>query len=120
MTYYDVFVAHDDDTFKWEDGNWNGNYPRKRGPWFPSKAPFWELVDKIQSGKYEGKQLDWGSWGAKVTKDQAVDFIQEYYDDNWMQSNVQLPHLLGQLEEVYDHVLGLDPQGAYVLVALET
>ena len=120
MTYYDVFVAHDDDTFKWENGNWNGNCPRNRGPWFPSKAPFLLLIDKIERGKYQGKQLDWGAYGAKVTRDQAVEFIQEFYDDNWMRSNAKQSHLLKQLEEVYDHVLALDPQGAYVLVALET
>ena len=120
MTFYDVFVAHDDDTFKWENGNWNGNTPRNRGPWFPEKAPFWPLIEKIEAGKYEGKQLDWGAYGAKVTKDQVVEFIQEQYGDGWMLGHLDSPHLLKQLEEVYDYVLALDPEGAYVLVALET
>lgn len=120
MTWYDVYVGYNDDSFKWEGGNWSGNYPRNGSPRLPLPAPFYELIEKIETGKYEGKQLDWGAYGAKASKEQIVDFIKEYYNDDWLQRHVTLPHIIEQLDRVYDFVLELDSDKTYVLVALET
>jgi len=120
MTYYDVYVGLNDDSFKWEGGNWSGNFPRNGSPRLPVPAPFRELMEKIVDGTYEGKQLDWGAFGAKVTKGQIVDFIQEFYDDKWLRFNADTPHRIEELEKVYNYVLELDNAGIYVLVALET
>jgi len=120
MTYYDVYIGYNDDSFSWDNGNWSGNIPRNGSAGFPVPAPFNVLIDKIQAGEYDGKQLDWGSWGAKVSKQQIVDFIKEYYNDDWLLRHATLPHLLAELEKVYDFVLKLDNEGIYVLVAIET
>jgi len=120
MTYYDVYVGLNDDTFKWEGGNWSGNFPRNGSPKLPAKAPFMELMFRIADGTYEGKQLDWGAYGAKVTKGQIFDFIQEFYDDQWLRSWYRTQQDIEELNQVYDYVLELDNAGIYVLVALET
>ena len=63
---YIGYVDHDQD-FKWEGGNWNGNIPKRQSPFFPGGG-FRMIKERIASGKYEGKQTDWGAWVAIVNK----------------------------------------------------
>jgi len=60
-------------------GSWEGNAPKRQSPFFPPPAPFFPLIRAIKVGKYLGKQLDWGAWGAVVSKAQILAFIDEQY-----------------------------------------
>jgi hypothetical protein len=59
---------------------------------FPPARPapaFFSLLGKIKSGQFPSRQLDWGCWAAKVSKQDIVDFIDEVYsgkpasNDEW-------------------------------------
>jgi len=51
-------------------GDWNGNVPDAKSPMFPphgggslQEYPFPQLIDRISSGRFQGKQVDWvGGW----------------------------------------------------------
>jgi len=120
MTWYDVYIGYNDDSFSWENGNWNGNTPKNGSPRFPTPTPFNKLIDKIQDGTYQGKQLDWGAWGAKVSKAQIVDFIIDNYHDSWHRLCLNSSNNISDLKKVYDFVQKLDEDETYVLVAIET
>jgi len=63
--YLDVYIGRlDDPDFKWEGGDWNGNVPRRESPFFPDSPGrerlFYTVVNRIETGRYTGKQTDWG------------------------------------------------------------
>jgi hypothetical protein len=125
LTYLDVFVgelSEGDDPLDW-GGDVNGNLPKVRGPYFPpqgSGAPFSRLRRKIASGEFPGKQVDWGAWAAKVSKEQILDFIDEVYrGDNWYVDPTIMAHLFTKMEELMAYVRSLPDGRSYALVACE-
>jgi hypothetical protein len=91
ITHRDVFIGElssGADPLDW-GGDWNGNVPDAKSPMFPphgggslQEYPFSQLIDRISSGRFQGKQVDWGGWAAKVTKQEILDFIAEVYRGN--------------------------------------
>jgi hypothetical protein len=129
ITYRDVYIgelASGSDPLDW-DGDWNGNVPKVISPWFPPtggisfpKHPFAQLIDRISTGKFQGKQVDWGGWAAKVTKQEILDFITEVYGgDNCYTDPTVMPHLYEQMQTLTEYVNSLPEGGTFALVATE-
>jgi hypothetical protein len=119
MTWRDVYIGFLDDTFDWDHPGGNGNCPKRRSPFFPSSAPFDRLIQKIESGEYDGKQLDWGGWGAKVNKQQIREFIAESYKDSVELIDGSLVPKDDYLEDLLRYLNELDDSTIYILVAAE-
>ncbi len=126
MTFRDVYVGKLSDGPDPLDrgGTWSGNAPEREGcPDFPShgagdlnKYPFTQLVSRIEGGRYEGKQVDWGGWAAKVTKSDILQFVAEVYPDDYGRG---FPHLRRQYDELLKCLHALSDEGSYALVAVE-
>ena len=122
MTYRDVYIGLlEDPKFSWEDGNWDGNTPSATSPLFPpAMGAFNELIDRIESGAYEGKQTDWGAWVAKVSKQQILGFIEDCYgQDRYYTDPKYMPHLYDKMQELLRRIESLDEHKTYALVASE-
>ena len=120
MSFLDVYIGYSEDkSFVWEGGDWSGNAPKRQSPFFPPKAPFRILVNKIESGELKGKQLDWGAWATKVNKRYITEFLEENYNETWYGINQSYPHLLEQMAELKNFIKGLDDTKDYILVASE-
>lgn len=65
-----------DERFKWEGGNWNGNVPKRQSPeiWFSHDVQR-IMLKRIEEGKLVGKQTDWGAYVAKATRKDIEDII---------------------------------------------
>ena len=119
--YLDVYVGYFDDTFDWDGYSTVGNAPKRRSPFFPSgREAFRELKRRIKEGVYEGRQVDWGAWVAKVNKQQIFDFVADMYAVDMTVSRARLTPLKGTLTELLVFVENLDPTIDYALVASET
>ena len=129
ITHRDVYIGElstGSDPLDW-GGDWNGNVPDAKSPMFPphgigslSEDPFSQLIDRISSGKFQGKQVDWGGWAAKVTKEEILDFIAEVYQgDEWYIDPEVMPHLYQNMQTLMDNVRSLPEGGAFALVATE-
>src|ERR1035437_2205434 len=129
MTYRDVFIGElsdGADPLDW-GGNWNGNVPQAVSTTFPPHGggmlgglPFSQLQDRISSGKFQGKQVDWGGWAAKVTRQEILDFIAEVYlGDEWYTDPKLMPHLYQNMQTLIAYVRGLPEDRAFALVATE-
>ena len=119
MTYYNVYIGDLDD-FDWNDKScWSvGHTPQKISVLFPSAGStlFLKIWDRILEKKLEGAQTDWGAFVAKVSKQDIVKIIEEYYRI----SPYPLPsHLQPELNELKQQVAALDEQKIYGLVASE-
>jgi hypothetical protein len=130
LTYYDVYIGRlDDPGFSWGSQGREGSPPRRLGPFFPparrgsSRYPggtFGELLNRIDEGRLEGGQVDWGSWVAKASRAEILAFMDELYaNDPTYSPPTAFPHLLESLEELRGFVKGLDPNETYALVASE-
>lgn len=66
---------------------------------------------------YEGEQVDWGGWAAKVTKSDILQFVADVYplDYGW-----RFPHLRKQYDELLESLHALSDEGSYALVAVES
>lgn len=124
MSYCDVYIGLlDDEEFSWEDGNNNGNIPKRRSPFFPSIGtgvyqPFSIVISRIESGIFKGKRTDFAGWVAIMTKHEIKEFVDEIYaspEDIFR----TIPHLQDQLNELYIFVDNLTDDQAYLLVACE-
>lgn len=75
--FLDVYIGDiADPRFSWDDGNWEGNVPRRISPFFPDgHRAYSVLVRRIGQGMYVGKQTDWGGWVAKVSKGEIQQFL---------------------------------------------
>ncbi|KUO78006.1 MAG: hypothetical protein APF81_17435 [Desulfosporosinus sp. BRH_c37] len=103
MSFLDVYIGYsDDERFVWEGGEWSGNVPKRQSPFFPPKAPFRILVNKIESGVLSGKKVDWGAWATKVDKNYIELFFKESYSDDWYKNNQSYPHLIKEMDELKD------------------
>lgn len=122
MTYRDVYIGLlEDPKFSWQSGNWEGNAPDAISPLFPpAMGAFNELIDRIESGAYEGKQTDWGAWVAKVSKQQILGFIEDCYgQDRYYTDPKYMPHLYDKIQELLRRIESLDEHKTYALVASE-
>lgn len=104
-------------------GTWESNGPRRQGPFFPPPAPFVQLIRAIEAGRYPGRRLDWGAWGAILRKAQILDFLDEQYGppgqyeaDNAGQSRA---HLAENMRELRAFVAALPEDRRYALCASE-
>jgi hypothetical protein len=105
---------------------WNREGPKERGTVLSDFLPpchgrhFYAIIDRIRDGTYEGRQLDWGSLGAKVSKQQVAEFVAEIYDaDPIYLPGTQFPWLLERLIQIRRFIADLDPERLYILVATE-
>jgi hypothetical protein len=99
-----------DPKFSWDNGDWNGNRPKKISPEFPDSGI---VLDKIWK-KFKGKQVDWGTYVVKVNKEQITQFVSEIYE---------LPYYLSfmneAIKELIDFIANLENDKIYALVACE-
>ena len=125
MPYCDVYIGSlEDPHFSWEGGDWNGNCPRRLSPFFPPVGPayhaFYIVVNRINEGIYDGKQVDWGGFVARATRFEIEKLINELYTDVPLYGpDSSSPHLIKQLEELKAYVRGLSTTQKYALVASE-
>jgi hypothetical protein len=99
-------------------GDWSGNTAPMISPYFPPGDAHNRLFQKIQRGEYSGKQVDWGAWAARVSKQQILDFIEETYRDHNLYTDATLmPHLYAQMKESMGLVNLLPEDGYFALVA---
>ena len=98
-------------------GDLVGQPMQRQSEFFPGGySAFFELRQRMQSGVYATRQLEWGrSWEARVTRQQILDFMRDYYATAKVQ-----PHELNDLEALVAFVDALDPDGEYALIARES
>jgi len=83
-------------------------------------VPYRRLIDKIKRGEYSGKQVDWGAWAARVSKQQILDFIEETYRGNdWYTDPMIMPHLYAQMQKLLSSIEVLPDDRDFALVASE-
>jgi hypothetical protein len=79
----------------------------------PGISRFRIVLDKIWK-KFKGKQVDWGTYVAKVNKEQITQFVSEIYE---------LPYYLSfmdeAIKELIDFIADLENDKIYALVAGE-
>ena len=89
--YLDVFIGEIDvPGFSWEKSDADGEYgavePRLVSDGFPeSHDDFLELRDRMEDGRYVTKPIDWGTWAAKVSKQEIIEFLRNQYGDDIME-----------------------------------
>ncbi len=120
MTYYDVYIGRlDDPRFSWGGEGREGSPPTRSSPFFPPArgrsggypgGAFGDLVDAIERGRFRGRQVDWGSWVAAVTKNDIETFMEEIYGEEEEDDS---------LRELRAYVAGLQARKRYALVASE-
>ena len=95
--------------FDFYGGDYSGNIPnRGKAPFLPEAHKLLEALWKMKdNGEYEARQLDWGAWGAKMTKQELSDFVEAFYGKD-------------KEPEVREYIQGLEQDKAYVLVAFES
>lgn len=119
MSYHVYIGDPADPDFKWQGGNWDGNVPRRIGPLFPPPEPFQLLLDRIETGRLSGAQVDWGGWVARADRAAVRAFIDDSYPGEWRARYRDREHMIGQLNELTGFAAGLDPHAEYLLVAIE-
>ncbi len=81
MTYWDVWISDPDDPdFTWEQGEGEFDHSPEKLKGCPAiyhRAMWFTIMERIKDGTYQGKQLDWGSWVAKVNKKQIRELCEE-------------------------------------------
>ena len=81
MSYHDVYIGNASGNFLWEGGDWNGNFPATVAdlPKGGQNSEFSAILKLVDSGKFEGKQTDWGTWVVKVTKNDLAQLVKKWY-----------------------------------------
>jgi hypothetical protein len=90
----------------------------------PSYGAWSLLVRRIRSGEYDGRQVDWGGFAARMNLDGVRRFTEEVFPvDFAFPAPPEFPHLYAHLEaqlrDLRAFVDGL-ADGEYYLVASET
>lgn len=135
MPFCDVYIGVDDDAerFSWtpsDEAYRVLNLPRRIGPFFPRATHLpghglWSLVlDRLRSGRYPGKQIDWGAWAAPVTTATIRDLMDEVFPHGYSYgAPAEFPdmyaHLEVELRDFRAFVEALEDE-QYILVAVET
>ena len=117
---YDVYIGDlADCSWNPTPEEWNiGNAPTRQSPFFPAGgfALFREVWRRVESGEWDGKQVDWGAWVARLYPREIMAFIEEQYaSKHW----TGLPHLEQWLDDLRRYVQQLDSDQVYALVASE-
>lgn len=109
-----VYIGNlDDSTFDWDDKSGQSLNPIKRSPFFPGSSYTWcNVVDYFKTNEFISEQRDWGSYVAKMNKDQIEKMIQEVYKNNWYL-------YLDELFELQQFIKKLDPKKEYAVIASE-
>lgn len=115
----------DDPDFRWEGGSWDGDVPRPITTYFPVRVfpsekgsnGFGYLVRCIQTGRFEGKQTDWGGFVVPASKEVITAFIDEMYPGDG--GSVLLPWQLDELQQVRAELDDLDDDGQLAIVGAE-
>lgn len=116
MTICEVFVGDlEDPTFKWNDGNWNGNIPGRLSPIFPPLPGHYNHTfdEWVASTGVESKQTDFGGRVARVTKSQIEQFVASAYRDDDRTRHRE------SFVELTQTIAALDDHRTYGLVATE-
>ncbi len=123
--YLDVFIgAVDVPGFSWgespADNDYSAVVPRFISHAIPdSYEAFFELKDRINKGHYTSKAIDWGTWAARVSKAQIVEFMQSMYGKDVMEENSEHTDS-ARMTELIVLVKNLDDRQTYALVARES
>ena len=118
-------VQIEEPDFVWEKWNWNEKPPRMTGHDFPpaSKKMLWaEALEKICDKYYKvSRQIDWGSWMARITKPQIYEFIEEIYEDEkvCLEKICFLP-MSDRMEDFMNYIDSLEKGKTYAIMVLET
>ena len=109
MTMKNAWIGNiDSPNFDFYGGQYSGNIPKRESPLLPSAYKLMETIWEMErNGEYEARQLDWGAWGAKMSKRELSDFVDSFYG-------------VDEAKDVRRFVQGLEHDKTYVLVALET
>ena len=105
----DAWIGNlDSPNFDFYSYNSAGNIPKRESPFLPNAHELLRVLWKMKKdGEYNARQLDWGAWGAIMTKRELTDFIGEFYGED-------------RVPEVKKFVHELDEKKSYVLVAFES
>lgn len=134
MAFLDVSIcALEGPGFSWNptDERYNiCNLPPVIGPRFPPSGhdglpQAWFLVhDRIETGRYEGRQIDWGAFAGCVTREEVIALAEEVFPTGWTydapDAEVKaFTHLDRDLVAFRAFIGGL-PEGDYLVVACES
>ncbi len=109
MSFYNLYVGDaSDPNFHWEGGDYSGNIPKiiidLGGTGLTGCI---EARTMLESPKYGGRVLDWGSSGARLTKPRIIEFLNEFHG-----------HLLAE-KAALARVQTLEDDREYILFACE-
>ena len=109
MSFYNLYVGDAaDPKFNWEGGDYGYNIPKiildMGGIGLIGCV---EARSLLESPKYGGKVLDWGSSGARLTKDRITEFLQDFSG----------PLITGR--PVLARIQALEDEREYILFACE-
>jgi hypothetical protein len=81
MSFYNLYIGNaNDPKFKWDGGDYAYNIPEiildLGGIGLAGCA---EARNLLESPKYGGKVLDWGSSGARLTKARIIEFLCDFH-----------------------------------------
>jgi hypothetical protein len=96
-------------------------------PFFPftfNSRHFFEIKHRVEDGRFEGRQVDWGSWEAVVTKKDILEFIADMYGERGKDylaryDKGSLAFKREQMYELLNYVDKLEDGKEYALVASE-
>ncbi len=124
MTYLDTYVTTTNRVVGLggeapEDGTWSGSPV----PWFPPDhgygTAFFAIRDGVQSGRFEGVQVDWGSWAARMTRAEIEQFLEEIYGPAGEYEAKEPEHLAEKMRTLRRVVANLVPGRHYAVVCEE-
>lgn len=110
MTYCSTYIGDlEDPSFKWDDGDWNGNIPRSIGPDFPPEPEHYNgrFHSWVSETGVICKQTDFDGWVARVNKQQILSYIKYCYGADKK----------AEVEKLIKFVNTLDESRQYGLVA---
>ncbi len=74
------------------------------------------LICRIESGKLYGRKVDRDCWVAIMTPEEIAGYIDELYDFSWYKGIGAREHVKGQLNDLLEALIRLDPNEKYALV----
>jgi hypothetical protein len=124
MTYTDVYITAANNVEELGEGPKDAERPHCWfPPWYPSLPDaFTEIRDRVTSGRFRGVQVDWGSWAARMTRDEVLAFIDEIYGPPGAyeaQNAGVMEHLADKMRELRRYVAELPADGKFAVVCEE-
>ncbi len=127
--YLDVYVGEYTDSV-WDGWSDINNQPIGVSPLFPdpiapqdrpgTQHPFFDVQQRIEDGIYEGRKVDWGCWVAKVRKKDLLLLVDEYYPEDWLNSErCEFFNTRKFVAELKEAIADLDENKTYLLSAVE-